>query len=86
MAVANSATQRLVDWLWYALLLLCAAVTLMPFLYLVCSAVKTRATFFLVACFCRLAMASWASIGVGLPWNIFMCCLLIRVWVLGVRW
>jgi ABC-type glycerol-3-phosphate transport system permease component len=28
------------------LLLLCAAVTLMPFLYLVCSALKTRATFF----------------------------------------
>ena len=46
MAVANTATQRLVDWLLYALLLLCAAVTLIPFLYLVCSAVKTKATFF----------------------------------------
>ena len=46
MAVANTASQRLVDWLWYALLLVCAAVTLMPFLYLVCSALKTRATFF----------------------------------------
>src|SRR2546426_4819175 len=46
MAVTHTATQRLVDWLLYGLLLLCAAVTLIPFLYLVCSAVKTRATFF----------------------------------------
>src|SRR5262245_33459806 len=46
MAVTHTATQRLVDWLLYGLLLLCAAVTLLPFLYLVCSAVKTRATFF----------------------------------------
>src|ERR671922_1888476 len=46
MAIETPATQRLVDWLLYALLLLCAAVTLIPFLYLVCSAVKTRATFF----------------------------------------
>ena len=46
MAVTHTATQRLVDWLLYGLLLLCAAVTLIPFLYLVCAAVKTRATFF----------------------------------------
>ena len=46
MAVENSTTQRVVDWLVYPLLLLCAAVTLMPFLYLVCSALKTKATFF----------------------------------------
>jgi ABC-type glycerol-3-phosphate transport system permease component len=46
MAVENPVTQRMVDWLLYTLLLLCAAVTLMPFLYLVCSAVKTKATFF----------------------------------------
>jgi ABC-type glycerol-3-phosphate transport system permease component len=46
MAVENPVTQRLVDWLLYALLLLCAAVTLMPFLYLICSAVKTKAAFF----------------------------------------
>src|SRR5262245_63528926 len=46
MAVANTATQRLVDWVLYALLLLCTAVTLIPFLYLVCSALKTKATFF----------------------------------------
>src|ERR671924_185919 len=46
MAGAPTATQRLLDWLLYGLLLLCAAVTLIPFLYLVCSAVKTRATFF----------------------------------------
>src|SRR2546422_8207348 len=46
MAVANPATQRMVDGLLYALLLLCAAVTLLPFLYLVCAAVKTRAAFF----------------------------------------
>jgi ABC-type glycerol-3-phosphate transport system permease component len=45
MAVTHTATQRLVDWLLYTLLLLCAAVTLIPFLYLVCSAVKTRAPF-----------------------------------------
>jgi arabinooligosaccharide transport system permease protein len=46
MAVGDTASQRLVDWLWYALLLVCAAVMLMPFFYLVCSALKTRATFF----------------------------------------
>ena len=46
MAVANPATQRMVDGLFYALLLLCAAVTLLPFLYLVCAAVKTKAAFF----------------------------------------
>src|SRR5207302_11166160 len=46
MAVTNPTTQHMVDGLLYALLLLCAAVTLIPFLYLVCSAVKTRATFF----------------------------------------
>src|SRR5215510_13746506 len=46
MTVANTTTQRLVDWLLYALLLLGAAVTLIPFLYLLCSALKTRATFF----------------------------------------
>src|SRR5215475_6055051 len=46
MAVENSATQRMIDWLMYPVLLLCATVTLMPFLYLVCSAVKTKATFF----------------------------------------
>ena len=36
MAVENPVTQRMVDWLLYTLLLLCAAVTLIPFLYLVC--------------------------------------------------
>src|SRR5438046_5002385 len=46
MAGVPTATRRLVDWLLYVLLLLCAVVTLIPFLYLVCSAVKTRATFF----------------------------------------
>jgi multiple sugar transport system permease protein len=46
MTVTHTATQRLVDWLLYVLLLLCAAVTLIPFLYLICAAVKTRATFF----------------------------------------
>ena len=46
MAVTHTATQRLVDWFLYGLLLLCAAVTLLPFLYLVCAAVNTRATFF----------------------------------------
>ena len=46
MALENTATQRLADWLLYALLLLCAAITLIPFVYLLCSAVKTKATFF----------------------------------------
>jgi ABC-type glycerol-3-phosphate transport system permease component len=46
MAGAKTAAQRIIDWLMYGVLLLCAAVTLIPFLYLVCSAVKTKATFF----------------------------------------
>src|SRR5262245_5554756 len=46
MVVENSPTQRMMDWLMCSLLLLCAAVMLMPFLYLVCSAVKTKAAFF----------------------------------------
>lgn len=46
MAGAKTATQRLIDWLVYGLLLLSAAVTLIPFVYLLCSAVKTRAAFF----------------------------------------
>ena len=71
MAVANhhTASGRLVG---YALLLLCAAVTLMPFLYLVCSAVKTRATFFLVA-----FSAAWRwLLGHRLEWSYpgtFLC-------------
>ena len=44
--MVNRTTQRLGDCLVYTVLLLCAVVTLVPFLYLVCSAVKTRATFF----------------------------------------
>ena len=46
MRGTETATQRLVDWLLYALLLLCAALTLMPFVYLLCSALKSNATFF----------------------------------------
>src|SRR5215831_5152133 len=46
MAATPTATQRLIDWFLYAVLLLCAAVTLIPFLYLICAAVKTKATFF----------------------------------------
>src|SRR5262245_64627346 len=46
MAVGNSVTQRMMNWLMYPLLLLCTAVTLVPFVYLVCSAVKTKAAFF----------------------------------------
>jgi multiple sugar transport system permease protein len=46
MRGTKTAVQHLNDWLLYMLLLLCAVVTLMPFVYLLCSAVKTRETFF----------------------------------------
>jgi ABC-type glycerol-3-phosphate transport system permease component len=46
MASADTARNPLLNWLIYTLLLMCAAITLIPFLYLVCSAIKTREAFF----------------------------------------
>ena len=46
MAFANQTRQRTLDGVLYMLLLMCAVITLVPFVYLVCSAVKSRAVFF----------------------------------------
>jgi multiple sugar transport system permease protein len=46
MVGENTTRNPLMTWLIYTLLILCAAVTLVPFLYLVCSAIKTREAFF----------------------------------------
>lgn len=46
MVVRNTTRKRVVDCLTYVLLLLSATITLLPFLYLVCSAVKSKDVFF----------------------------------------
>lgn len=46
MADANMAWRHMVHRLTYALLILCAAITVLPFVYLVCSAVKIKEAFF----------------------------------------
>src|SRR5687768_8163069 len=46
MAGDNLALTRLMSWLTYVVLMLGAAVTLLPFLYLVSSALKTKEVFF----------------------------------------
>ena len=47
MAGEKQAVKHLANWSVYALLLVCAVVTLTPFVYLVCSAVKTKEAFFM---------------------------------------
>jgi len=46
MAMHKQALQPSIGWLPYAFLLLFSAIILIPFVYLVCSAVKTQAAFF----------------------------------------
>ena len=46
MRVSRKASKRTANGLVYTLLSLCAAITLIPFLYLVCSAIKTKDAFF----------------------------------------
>jgi len=46
MTGADRARNPLLNGLIYTLLLMCAAITLIPFLYLLCSAIKTREVFF----------------------------------------
>jgi multiple sugar transport system permease protein len=46
MGTTKQVGKRTLDGLTYALLLVCAGMTLVPFFYLLCSAVKTREAFF----------------------------------------
>lgn len=63
MAVENQVRKRTVDGFVYALLLVCACFTLIPFLYLLCSAIKTREAFF------TSHFLPWGNGFLGLDWN-----------------
>jgi ABC-type glycerol-3-phosphate transport system permease component len=63
MAVENQVRKRTADSLVYTLLLVCAGITLIPFLYLLCSAIKTREAFF------TAHFLPWGDGFLGLDWN-----------------
>ena len=65
MAVENQTVKRTTEGVMYALLIAWAAITLVPFVYLLCSAVKTKAAFF------SSHFLPWGDGWLGIDWQGF---------------